>query len=188
MTSRSNQAFCTFARVGVAPTPSIVVTTRLPINPTGSRQERTGLPSICTVQAPHSAMPQPNFVPVIPSTSRNTHNSGVSPSISTLCVLPLTLMVKIMVPSLLVSNSLRWKLLVIGSHRRDILIVELVREDKHDVLTVLAIAVDFADPAVLFSSTLQISSWTCIHNLPHYCHAESPAHTELQSAGQGVCA
>src|SRR5262249_31206385 len=132
MTSRSNQAFCTFARVGVAPTPSIVVTTRLPINPTGSRQERTGLPSICTVQAPHSAMPQPNFVPVIPSTSRNTHNSGVSPSISTLCVLPLTLMVKVMVPSLLVSNSFQ----------------SFTNSSYYFALSVLS--VDFADPAVLF--------------------------------------
>jgi hypothetical protein len=44
--------------------------------------------------APQSAMPQPNFVPVMPSTSRNTQSSGVSPSTSTLCVLPLTLMVK----------------------------------------------------------------------------------------------
>jgi hypothetical protein len=29
-------------------------------------------PSTCTAQAPQSAMPQPNFVPVMPSTSRNT--------------------------------------------------------------------------------------------------------------------
>ena len=41
-------------------------------------------------------MPQPNFVPVMPSTSRNTQSSGVSPSTSTLCVVPLTLMVKAM--------------------------------------------------------------------------------------------
>jgi hypothetical protein len=41
-------------------------------------------------------MPQPNFVPVRPSTSRNTQRSGVSPSTSTLCVFPLTLMVKAM--------------------------------------------------------------------------------------------
>jgi hypothetical protein len=31
-------------------------------------------------------MPQPNFVPVMPSTSRNTQSSGVSPSTSTLRV------------------------------------------------------------------------------------------------------
>ena len=49
-----------------------------PTAPTGSRQERTGLPSICTVQAPHCAMPQPNFVPVMPSMSRSTHSSGMS--------------------------------------------------------------------------------------------------------------
>jgi hypothetical protein len=36
-------------------------------------------------------VPQPYFVPVIPSTSRNTHSSGVSPSTSTLCFVPLTL-------------------------------------------------------------------------------------------------
>ena len=28
---------------------------------------------MCTVQAPHSAMPQPNLVPVMPSVSRRTH-------------------------------------------------------------------------------------------------------------------
>src|SRR3954449_6500471 len=44
-------------------------------------------------------MPQPNFVPVMPSTSRKTHRSGVSPSTSTLCVLPLILIVKAMVCS-----------------------------------------------------------------------------------------
>jgi hypothetical protein len=36
-----------------------------------------------TVQAPQSAMPQPNFVPVMPSTSRSTQSSGVSPATST---------------------------------------------------------------------------------------------------------
>ena len=40
----------------------------------GVMQERVGTPSTCTVQAPHSAMPQPNFVPVMPSTSRNTQS------------------------------------------------------------------------------------------------------------------
>jgi hypothetical protein len=29
----------------------------------GVMQERIGLPSRCTVQAPHSAAPQPNLVP-----------------------------------------------------------------------------------------------------------------------------
>ena len=49
-------------------------------------QERVALPSICKVRAPPSAMPQPNFVPVMPSPLRNTQSSGVSPSTSTLPV------------------------------------------------------------------------------------------------------
>src|SRR5262245_32595150 len=63
-------------------------------------QERTATPSTWTVQAPHNAIPQPNFVPVMPSTSRSTQSSGVSPSTSTPCVPPLTLMLKAMTFSL----------------------------------------------------------------------------------------
>src|SRR5215467_3868468 len=76
--------------------PSMVVMARSPIDPTGRRHERTGLPSTCTVQAPHWAMPQPYFVPVMPSTSRNTQSSGVSPPTSTSCLAPLTLIEKVM--------------------------------------------------------------------------------------------
>ena len=46
--------------------------------------ERTALPSRWIVQAPHSARPQPNLVPVMPSTSRSTQSMGVSSSTSTL--------------------------------------------------------------------------------------------------------
>ena len=53
-------------------------------------QERTALPFMCTVQAPHCAMPQPNFVPTKFKWSRSTHNSGVSASVSTDNILPLT--------------------------------------------------------------------------------------------------
>jgi hypothetical protein len=49
--------------------------------PIGTEQERIDLPSMWTVQAPHCAIPQPNFVPVKPITSRNTQSSGVSGSI-----------------------------------------------------------------------------------------------------------
>lgn len=35
------------------------------------------LPSTITVDAPHCAMLQPNFVPLSPSVSRSTHSSGV---------------------------------------------------------------------------------------------------------------
>src|SRR5689334_8489325 len=61
--------------------------------------ERVAAPSKWTVQAPHSAMPQPNLVPVMPRTSRSTQSSGVSPSTSTLCVVPLTLRSKAMASS-----------------------------------------------------------------------------------------
>ena len=43
----------------------------------GTWQERVATPSICTVQAPHWATPQPYLVPVMPSVSRNTQSSGV---------------------------------------------------------------------------------------------------------------
>ncbi len=58
---------------------------------TGMPQERTGTPSMCTVQAPHCATPQPYLVPVRPTCSRSTHRSGVSASTSTECSLPFTL-------------------------------------------------------------------------------------------------
>ena len=45
---------------------------------TGTEQERIATPSMWTVQAPHWAMPQPNFVPVNPSSSRSAHSSGMS--------------------------------------------------------------------------------------------------------------
>src|SRR3954451_695800 len=81
------------APTGVAPIASMVVTYAPSTLSTEVMQDRVATPSTCTVQAPHSAMPQPNFVPVIPSTSRSTQSSGVSSSTSTLCVFPLTLMV-----------------------------------------------------------------------------------------------
>ena len=64
---------------------------------TGMLQERTGAPSRCTVQAPHWAMPQPNLVPVSPSSSRITHNSGVSADCSDFTALPFT--VKLSIPT-----------------------------------------------------------------------------------------
>jgi hypothetical protein len=57
---------------------------------TGRTQLRVGTPSMCTVQAPHCAMPQPYLVPVSPSCSRSTHSSGVSSSTSNSRTVPLT--------------------------------------------------------------------------------------------------
>src|SRR5580700_4320339 len=92
-TSRSSQAFWILAPAAVAPIASIVVISESPMLSTVVMQERVATPSTCTVQAPQSAMPQPNLVPVIPSTSRNTQRSGVSPSTSTVRAMPLSLIV-----------------------------------------------------------------------------------------------
>src|SRR3954447_16391013 len=51
-------------------------------------QDRTGCPLRSTVQAPHRAAPQPNFVPVNPSVSRNTQSRGISATASTASGLP----------------------------------------------------------------------------------------------------
>ncbi len=65
-TSSAAQAFCT----GCEPSldrPSMVTIFWFGFSAaSGSTQERTGAPSMCTVQAPHCAMPQPYLVPVRP--------------------------------------------------------------------------------------------------------------------------
>src|SRR5262249_42281381 len=93
------------APAAVAPIASIVVISDVPMLSIGVTHERVAAPLRCTVQAPHSAMPQPNLVPVMPSTSRSTHSNGVSPSTSTLCAVPLTLMLKAMAFSFLQQRS-----------------------------------------------------------------------------------
>src|SRR5438445_2764657 len=50
---------------------------------TGMLQERTALPSMITVQAPHWPNPQPNLGPCSSRSSRKTYNSGVVGSVST---------------------------------------------------------------------------------------------------------
>src|SRR6266404_8444511 len=61
--------------------------------PIGTEHDRMAVPLICTVQAPHCAIPQPNFVPVKPITSRSTQRSGVSGSIPICRDAPLMLIV-----------------------------------------------------------------------------------------------
>src|SRR3954452_5034429 len=100
-TSWSSQAFWIFAPTAVAPIASIVMFLDSPMLSIAVMQERTAEPSRCTVQATHSAIPEPNFVPVMPRMSRRTHSSGVSPSTSTLRGVPLMLMVKLMIPLLM---------------------------------------------------------------------------------------
>src|SRR3984893_1261592 len=65
---------------------------------TDTPQERIATPSIWTVQAPQSAMPQPYLVPVSPIFSRIAQSSGVSGSTSTSKVLPLIVRFAIAIP------------------------------------------------------------------------------------------
>src|SRR5580700_7148050 len=88
-TSISIQACCRGC-VRSGEIPSMVVTFLPAARETGATQERTACPSICTVQAPHSAIPQPYLVPVRFSESRITHSKGVDGGSSTLTFLPLT--------------------------------------------------------------------------------------------------
>src|SRR5258708_1117591 len=91
-TSWSTQAFCPLCKVEPVARPSIVVICLPSADETGSTQERTALPSMCTVQAPHIATPQPYLVPVRPACSRIAHRRGVLGS--TLSSRDLPLMVK----------------------------------------------------------------------------------------------
>src|SRR6185369_15906114 len=82
------QAFCKGCEL-VGDRPSMVVTFLPAASDMLVWQERTALPSTCTVQAPHRPDPQPNLVPVSFRCSRTTHSSGVSGSTSTLAAFPL---------------------------------------------------------------------------------------------------
>lgn len=53
-------------------------------------------PLTCTVQAPHTAMPQPYFVPRRLRTSRITHKSGMSAGTFTVLDCPFTISLKVM--------------------------------------------------------------------------------------------
>src|SRR5262245_12429745 len=76
------------------PSPSRVVTLPLPTFDTGYTHERTALPSMCTVQAPHCASPQPKRGPRSPRPSRSAYRSGMSrSSTSRPAVFPLTVRV-----------------------------------------------------------------------------------------------
>src|SRR5258708_27683947 len=88
-TSSSIHAFCSGCE-RLLDSPSMVVTCFPSARDTGATHERIAFPSKCTVQAPQSAIPQPNFVPVSPSESRRTHSSGVDGSTSTWTGFPFT--------------------------------------------------------------------------------------------------
>src|SRR5262245_10939568 len=59
--------------------------------------ENARLPSMCTMQAPHRPVPQPNFVPVSLRSSRITHNNGVIGGALLEAALPFTVKLMAMV-------------------------------------------------------------------------------------------
>src|SRR3954465_12213868 len=88
--SSASQAFCT-GWLELGDRPSIVVTDLPAISDTWVWQENARLPSMCTMQAPHNPVPQPNLVPVSLRSSRITHNSGVTGGASVVAGLPFTM-------------------------------------------------------------------------------------------------
>src|SRR5262245_31037262 len=89
-TSSSSQARCNACRPS-GDNPSMVVMSAPATADTGVTHERVATPFTCTVQAPQCAPPQPNLVPFMSRTSRNTQSSGISLGTSTVVGFPLTL-------------------------------------------------------------------------------------------------
>src|SRR4029077_2718497 len=94
----------------------------------GVAQARVDCPSMCTVQAPHDAMPHPNFVPVSLRCSRRTQSSGVLGSTpSSLCT-PLTVKATMRFLQLSVKTIFRIHNDVFGTARRRLNMVPDFRE------------------------------------------------------------
>src|SRR6266849_6263273 len=104
-TSSSIQA-CWTGWLPSAERPSIVVTFFPATLEIGVMQERVASPLMCTVHAPQSAMPQPNFVPVMFSVSRSTQSSGMSGLTSTDCDLPFKVKLMAMMESSLLQTDI----------------------------------------------------------------------------------
>src|SRR5215472_12214975 len=98
-TCSASQAFCSGCDES-ADSPSIVVTDLPAISETWVWHENARSPSICTMQAPHRPVPQPNLVPVSFSPSRITHNNGVAGGASVDAALPFTVKVVVIFFSL----------------------------------------------------------------------------------------
>src|SRR6266849_5938631 len=104
-TSTSIQACCT-GWLPSAESPSMVVIFLPATLDIAVTQERVASPLMCTVHAPQSAMPQPNFVPVMFSVSRRTQSSGMSGLTSTDCDLPFKVKLMAMMESSLLQTDI----------------------------------------------------------------------------------
>src|SRR5271170_5022759 len=97
-TSSSIHAFCTGCDASVE-SPSMVVIFFPATLEIGVMHERAASPLICTLHAPQSAIPHPNFVPVIFNVSRSTHSRGICGSSSTVVDFPFNVKVTAMATS-----------------------------------------------------------------------------------------
>src|SRR5512132_4031120 len=85
-----------------------MVVTDLPtISDTCVWHENARLPSMCTMQAPHRPVPQPNLVPVSLRPSRSTHSNGVAGGASVDAAVPFTMKSVAMVSSLRIDSEQR---------------------------------------------------------------------------------
>ena len=84
------QAACTGCSFSGEPMPSIVVIFLPSAAEAGVRHDLVATPSICTVQAPHRPIPQPNLVPGRPRSSLRAQRRGVSGDTSAVRDLELT--------------------------------------------------------------------------------------------------
>src|SRR5580692_3356209 len=95
-TCSSSQAICS----GCLPcgsSPSMVVIFAAATALSEVMQDLVARPSTCTVQAPQKPIPQPNLVPVRPSSSRITQSNGASSGLCTETARPLRLNVVMVV-------------------------------------------------------------------------------------------
>src|SRR6266550_7702919 len=97
-TCSSIHARCTGCSVPSLASPSSVVISPLTAEH-GVTHERIAAPFMITAQAPHWPRPQPNRGPWSPRSLRRIYSSGVEGSISSVCVVPLTFKVTLLMPA-----------------------------------------------------------------------------------------
>src|SRR5579862_8810364 len=95
-TCSSIQACCSGCSLPPLESPSSVVTSLL-TEETGVMHDRVAPPFMITVHTPHWPSPQPNRGPCKPRSLRRMYSSGVDGSTSTVCMLPFTFNVTLLI-------------------------------------------------------------------------------------------
>src|SRR5580693_7861798 len=95
-TCSSIQACCNGCSLPPLARPSSVVISPLMLE-TGVIHDRVATPPTITVHSPHWPSPQPNRGPCKPRSLRRIYSSGVEGSTSTVCMLPFTFNVRLLI-------------------------------------------------------------------------------------------